>query len=129
MKSKSHLILIACIVLCVSMSCREEKQEIIEPFIDYCAGPLTGFTLNDQIGRIYKGNPYGTFIIGNVDRNLSGGHIICNDLSENLTLPRVGSVVKFSGITLKFVQPPDQDPIDPIFGGIKLTDISFIRSY
>jgi len=93
---------------------------------EYC-GPLTGKTIDKEIGRVYYGNVTGylVYYIGNPDTTLrNGGNILCNGLPDAyIPEGEIGVLVRYSGGLNSNVQSSHKDPYDPYYGGIDLTFI------
>jgi len=94
---------------------------------DGLCGPLTGKTIDKEIGRVYFRNVSGDqfYYIGNPDTALrNGGKVPCNGLPDAyIPEGEIGVLVRYSGGLNSNVQSSHKDPYDPYYGGIDLTFI------
>ena len=118
-KNTFGLLLILCVVY-VLHSCGEDSQ-----VHDGLCGPLTGKTIEKELGRVYSRSLFGSqiYYIGNPDTTLrNGGLVPCNDLlSAYIPEGEIGVLVLYSGGLNSNVQSSSKDPYDPLYGGIELT--------
>jgi hypothetical protein len=120
-KNTFGLILILCGVY-IFYGCNKDYQIPNE-----LCGPLTGKTVDKELGRVYSRILFGTqiYYIGNPDTTLrNGGNAPCNGIPDDF-IPNgeIGVLVIYSGELNSNVQSSSKDPYDPLYGGIELSFI------
>jgi len=127
MKTTNNISLIISLLLSFIITLSGCGEDDYKGPAEYC-GPLTGKTIDREIGRVYYRNVtgYQVYYIGNPDttkRNYAGV-IPCNGLPDAY-IPGgdIGVLVRYSGGLKSNVQSSHKNPYDPYYGGIDLTFI------